>query len=885
MLWVLFVFLSYQDRNVVKGKLLNDAHGAENESKDAWFTVNRTLCAKMSMLAGGMEALYQVSDGRRSVRSVVDTRGDLVDCSIIVDRLQVRSFLHLCRLGLTQQDFHSERLSAQNNRFVRMEEALATCRQFTQRSEPRVEPRPHKAPTQPWPSGDERKKRSKRGFTYPGTLWCGAGNMADHDDHLGDFPETDSCCRTHDHCPHVIHAFSSKYGYTNLKWYSICHCDCDIAMKQCLAEVNDTVSRVVGQAFFNVIGAPCFEFVYKDHCVERHWYGVCKRYERLPVAVPQPAVPYIFGGIPVIDVLTAPPPPAKTDTARVNEQATRLEGGTTSEPPSLVTMVTAAEDFIKVLATVSTSQGTPSDATKGLAHSTEEKKTKKEKTKKGKKTKKKEKNNQKNSGKRKKPQNQGKNKGKGRGRKVKSHKDTGVEDVLVASSSKAGVGDHFLIELKAGRSGHGDKNTFVEGGFDLAGHRGASNEVMKDEPALEKDAAEVTLPSSPKERVTRPSELATVSTGSARLAASANTTAATLRKTKALRSRKRERRRKKTPQSESYCPPDNALNMTLKEDSPLSSTARLADTSGPCIVGVNPLTQTGLQRPKGRSESGSFLTTSRTHVIMTEEEMVGRRWRRRRKLASAVPIVSVDHKVCKEESGTEMDSIGAHTIITDIPQTKRQELEVSHRPEMYGTKSTACVTPALSRGVVKAKGQRLKGMGRQRRRGTAVLSPFKGNPLLEQPLEPVVSTSMSVLSGTTTVVTRPCQQGQHSCGRGPQHVKTGISLLVTAATQRPTGRKGDKTRKKTLLCVLCGRGASHTTSEATHEPGTSTGIHVSTVAPNADEQEESLQISKDRLFATTGAPVMSAMQLSIQRAQRQFDFKKRRKELLFLRQQ
>ena len=46
---------------------------------------------------------------------------------------------------------------------------------------------------------------------------------------VGDFPETDSCCRTHDHCPHVIHAFSSKYGYTNLKWYSICHCDCDIA--------------------------------------------------------------------------------------------------------------------------------------------------------------------------------------------------------------------------------------------------------------------------------------------------------------------------------------------------------------------------------------------------------------------------------------------------------------------------------------------------------------------------------------------------------------------------------------------------------------------------------------------------------------------------------
>uniref|UniRef100_A0A8C9XSG2 Phospholipase A2-like central domain-containing protein n=1 Tax=Sander lucioperca TaxID=283035 RepID=A0A8C9XSG2_SANLU len=31
----------------------------------------------------------------------------------------------------------------------------------------------------------------------------------------GEFAETDSCCRIHDHCPHVIHAFSSNYGHTN----------------------------------------------------------------------------------------------------------------------------------------------------------------------------------------------------------------------------------------------------------------------------------------------------------------------------------------------------------------------------------------------------------------------------------------------------------------------------------------------------------------------------------------------------------------------------------------------------------------------------------------------------------------------------------------------
>ncbi|CAL8352834.1 unnamed protein product [Lota lota] len=858
MLWVLFVFLSYQDRNVVKGKLLNDAHGTENESKDAWFTVNRTICAKMSALAGGMDSLYQVSDGRREVRSVVNTRGDLVDCSVIVDRVQVKSFLHLCRLGLTQQDFHSEHLSA-NNRFVRMEEAMATCRQFTQRSE-RVERRAQTA----------HLKRSKRGFTYPGTLWCGAGNMADHDDHLGEFAETDSCCRTHDHCPHVIHAFSSNYGYTNFKWHSICHCDCDIAMKQCLAKVNDTVSRVVGQAFFNVIGAPCFEFVYKDHCVERHWYGLCKRYEKLPVAVPQPAIPYDFGGVDVIDVLTLAPP-ARTHAVEVGEQA-RPESATKSEPPvppgesSLVTMVTAAEDFFKVLATVSTSQSSPADAAKGATPSAEEKKTKKK--------------NRKNSGKRKKSQSHGKRKGKGRGRKP--HKDTGVEDVLVASSGRAGVGNNFLTELKTGRSGHNNKNRFVEGGFDLAGPRGASNEVMKDEPAT---AGSSSPPAAvPKEWVTQPSDLAIVSTGLARLAVSTSPTAATPRKTKTLRSRKGERR-KKIPQSESYSPPDSAVNMTLKENSPRSSTIRLVDTWAPSVVGVTPPAQPGLQRPEGRSESESFLTTARTHVIMSEEEMVGKKPKKRRKLATAVPIVSVDYKVPTEESVKKIGSICA-PIASSKPPTKRPELNVSHRPEMYGAISTACVTPAPSRGIVKTKGQRLKVIGRQRRRGISVQSPFNGNPLLGKSLEHMVPTSMSVLFGlsTTTVVTRPCKQGQHYRRRGPQHVKTGISLPFSAGTQRQTGRKGDKTRKKTLLCVL-GRDASHTPREATHEPGTLTRFHVSTVASKANKQEENVQIPENGFFATTtGAPVVSAMQLSIQRVKKQFDYK-RRKELLLLQQQ
>ncbi|KAG7253888.1 hypothetical protein CRUP_029381 [Coryphaenoides rupestris] len=524
-----------------------------------------------------------------------------------------------------------------------------TCREFERR---RVVARTEK--TQPQPPPQPRSpatsllRRSKRGFTYPGTLWCGAGNMADNDDDLGEFAETDSCCRTHDHCPHVIHAFSTKYGHTNFKWHSICHCDCDIAMKQCLRKVNDTASRVVGQAFFNVIGVPCFEFAYEDHCAERHWYGLCKRYEKVAVAVPQPVIPYDFGGIDIIDVLTLAPRVTKNNNnngVKVDEAKARQEESTTPSglpvsrtgsvgggpevgKSSLVTMVTAAEDFIKVLATVSTSQGSPVDTVaKGATPTAEEKKNKKK--------------NRKNTGKRKKSQGHGK--GKGRGRKVKLHTDAGVEDVLVASSSKVADGNNFIIKLKAGPSGHGNKHRFVgQGGLDLAGQEGASNEVMKDEPAADKEAAaEATSPSAaaPKERPNR------------------------------------------------YHTTSQDENLDVKEGKEEEEEEE------------NP------QKSQGRFDSfETSVTTARTPDVTaltkrnrSEEGPAGDRGEKRRKLANTVPIVSV-RQVPTEERAKSIGGLGV-LIASSIPPTKSPEPKVSRRPEMYGAKLVAAVTSAQSRGI------------------------------------------------------------------------------------------------------------------------------------------------------------------------------------------
>ncbi|XP_075296410.1 protein PROCA1 isoform X2 [Opisthocomus hoazin] len=140
------------------------------------------------------------------------------------------------------------------------------------------------------------RPRARRGLTYPGTLWCGAGSNADAYEQLGEHQDTDRCCRDHDHCQHVIYPFTARYGYRNLRWHTISHCDCDRRLKECLQQVNDTASRVVGQAFFNVIQVPCFEFAYREECVEPYLYVWCRAYNTVAIAVPREPVLYEFGG-------------------------------------------------------------------------------------------------------------------------------------------------------------------------------------------------------------------------------------------------------------------------------------------------------------------------------------------------------------------------------------------------------------------------------------------------------------------------------------------------------------------------------------------------------------------------------------------------------------
>lgn len=190
---VFFVFLSYLDRNFVRGDFLD----ADKESKDMFSMLNGTFCAKMSNMREHF--IYQVSDGAEAVRSVVSPAGKLLNCSVIVNQMQVKEFMHECRLGLKEQRAGRQQLDA---RFARMDEAKELCRELKHRSMQRST-----KVSSPQEEEQEQQKvlrRSKRGFTYPGTLWCGAGNMADHYDQLGRWCVITKCTNQYPICKSYV---------------------------------------------------------------------------------------------------------------------------------------------------------------------------------------------------------------------------------------------------------------------------------------------------------------------------------------------------------------------------------------------------------------------------------------------------------------------------------------------------------------------------------------------------------------------------------------------------------------------------------------------------------------------------------------------------------
>ncbi|XP_039417274.1 group 3 secretory phospholipase A2 [Corvus cornix cornix] len=137
--------------------------------------------------------------------------------------------------------------------------------------------------TDPVTPGPQRRRR-RRGWTLPGTLWCGAGDSAGNWSELGLFRGPDRCCREHDQCWAQITALQFSYGIRNYRLHTVSHCDCDARFRRCLLAINDTVSNIIGVTFFNLLEVPCFVLEESEECVQWHWWGGCERYGVVPLA-------------------------------------------------------------------------------------------------------------------------------------------------------------------------------------------------------------------------------------------------------------------------------------------------------------------------------------------------------------------------------------------------------------------------------------------------------------------------------------------------------------------------------------------------------------------------------------------------------------------------
>ncbi|KAG7199459.1 hypothetical protein KM043_014085 [Ampulex compressa] len=95
---------------------------------------------------------------------------------------------------------------------------------------------------------------------FPGTYWCGDGDIAENENDLGLFYKTDACCRAHDSCQGGIPAGEERDGLINNGIFTRSPCECDRAFYNCLKEARSIVASKIGITYFNVLRPQCFSF-------------------------------------------------------------------------------------------------------------------------------------------------------------------------------------------------------------------------------------------------------------------------------------------------------------------------------------------------------------------------------------------------------------------------------------------------------------------------------------------------------------------------------------------------------------------------------------------------------------------------------------------------
>ncbi|XP_039188598.1 group 3 secretory phospholipase A2 [Crotalus tigris] len=273
-------------------------------ARGAWTEAN-TACATRA--TGGrsrlLSFLWLRPDGAPPVlvQSLWDRRGgQLLECAWRAEPALTRRYLELCAPGRLRGPL----VRASWGPRLRKELAALEARKGGCKGAPAAASRE--------PAGEreaQARPRSRRGLTLPGTLWCGAGHSAKTPSELGVFQGPDVCCREHDTCDAHISPLGFKYGIRNYHLHTISHCSCDNRFRDCLKNLNDTISNFIGTSFFNLLEIPCFYLKESEDCLEWHWWGGCKKYGLMLLA--QLVEPNPYQPIENPDGTTSPPQPRR----------------------------------------------------------------------------------------------------------------------------------------------------------------------------------------------------------------------------------------------------------------------------------------------------------------------------------------------------------------------------------------------------------------------------------------------------------------------------------------------------------------------------------------------------------------------------------------------
>lgn len=542
----------------------------------------------------------------------------------------------------------------------------------------------------------------------------------------------------------------------------------------------------------------------------------CKRYEKFPTAVLKTAVPYDYGGIDIIDELPLPSSKKTKEHQEEEEENTSKTQSYVSGPeePSLRNVVTAAEDFIKVLATVSTSQSSTASSDRGETQGSEKKKKKR-----------------KNTGKKK---NGKKQKGKGKWRKNKKQKAEpgGKADEGAAASASGSKGEVKGVSTFVGASHRrhpSGKRTVTE--HQPVRKEEPLNEVMKDEPAVEKETVSVTPTPATEKKPETTTEILCPTTVSTRR-----------KRTKHLRQREGK---KTVPYLKE--PPGNGTDISV-------TTSR---ASGPQQQSFRSIGRDTENQPG----AGTAAPAVGPKVKRTRSEESGdREWRKkRRKDSSASPTEPTPNENKPAEHLKAIPLREAPAVPSDRDEGRAAV------PDVPGNTSFS---------VLKTRKLKEKALRSSRRKAALAAAGGKASQAEENLLSPPPQTSESG-HGSPSASSAATEETQARTERLSPPTK---APSVTNR-HRQTIRKQRRSRKRIGASAAIDGVSVFNQSEqpaaglTPTPPDTSTATTATTTATGEADWQQSDKITT----STSASPILTPVQLSVERLRAQFNRKKRRK--------